>query len=611
MKRLILASSIFAALVGCGTNTVNSSVGPVPTAAPSVKEEINADQAFLDLVDQQFMAHVKQSPEFQTYLGMKTNYGQWDDLSDEAALASHELNKKQLKALKNIDPSQLNAENELSYRMALAAQEQAVERYKWRLYSYSATQMRGKHAGIPSFLINQHRVDNVDDAKAYISRLNGIDDVLAQVEQHLLAREEAGILAPAFVFPMVINDSENILTGVPFTEGDDSVLLADIKKKVLALDISEKEQQTLIEEAQQALTESVLPAYTKLIATLKAQQSRATKDDGVWKFPDGDQYYEANLELFTTTDLSADEIHNIGLEDVARIHQEMRDIMKTVGFTGSLQEFFAYMRTAPEFYYETTAEGKQRYLDEATHLIDTMREQLDDYFGIKPKADMIVKAVEPFREKSAGKAFYNRPAPDGSRPGIYYANLYNMADMPTYQMEALAYHEGIPGHHMQLAISQELTQLPKFRRFGSYTAYTEGWGLYSEYLPKEMGFYKDPYSDFGRLAMELWRACRLVVDTGLHAKKWTREEAIDYLAENTPNPHGDVVKAIERYIVMPGQATAYKIGMIKILELREDARAKLGERFDIRGFHDIVLGSGPVPLDILEENVNRWVMSIK
>jgi uncharacterized protein (DUF885 family) len=240
-------------------------------------------------------------------------------------------------------------------------------------------------------------------------------------------------------------------------------------------------------------------------------------------------------------------------------------------------------------------------------MIDTMREALPNVFNTFPQADMVVKAVEPFREKAAGKAFYQRPAPDGSRPGVYYANLYRMQDMPLYQMEALAYHEGIPGHHMQLAISQELTGIPKFRKYGGFTAYTEGWGLYSKFLPKEMGFYEDPYSDFGRLAMELWRAARLVVDTGLHEKKWTREDAINYLLENTPNPEGDCRKAIERYIVMPGQATAYKIGMIKILELREDAKARLGDAFDIRDFHDVVLKDGPVPLQILEENVEVWI----
>jgi len=240
-----------------------------------------------------------------------------------------------------------------------------------------------------------------------------------------------------------------------------------------------------------------------------------------------------------------------------------------------------------------------------------MKGRLDDVFISKPKANLIVKRVEAFREKSAGKAFYNRPAPDGSRPGIYYANLYKMSEMPTYQMEALAYHEGIPGHHMQLAIMQELKDIPKFRKFGGYTAYTEGWGLYSEFLPKEMGFYADPYSDFGRLAMELWRACRLVVDTGIHDQKWTREQAIDYLAANTPNPRGDVVKAIERYIVMPGQATAYKIGMLKIQSLRARAKAELGDKFDIRRYHEVVLRDGALPLSTLEDKVNEWIASKK
>ena len=240
-----------------------------------------------------------------------------------------------------------------------------------------------------------------------------------------------------------------------------------------------------------------------------------------------------------------------------------------------------------------------------------MKVRLDELFITKPKADLIVKAVEPFREKSAGKAFYQSPAPDGSRPSTYYANLYAMEAMPVYQMEALAYHEGIPGHHMQIAIAQELEGLPQFRKYGRYTAYTEGWGLYSELLPKEIGLYQNPYSDFGRLAMELWRACRLVVDTGIHAKKWTREEAIDYLKINTPNPESDIVKAIERYSVMPSQATAYKVGMIKIVALREKARASLQDQFDIREFHDLILRQGPLPLAVLESLVDDWIAEKK
>jgi len=335
----------------------------------------------------------------------------------------------------------------------------------------------------------------------------------------------------------------------------------------------------------------------------------ASDDDGAWKLPDGGKYYALQLEAMTTTAMSADEIHELGLSEVARIHGEMDSIRRKVGFEGDLGDFFVYMRTDPDgkFTYANDDEGRDAYLAEATRIIDTMRGRLPELFNTFPKAELIVKRVEPFREKAAGKAFYQRPAPDGSRPGIYYANLFNMNDMPTYQMEALAYHEGIPGHHMQLAIMQELQGVPAFRRFGGFTAYSEGWGLYSEYIPKEMGFYADPYSDFGRLAMELWRAARLVVDTGLHSKKWTSQEAVDYLLANTPNPEGDCVKAIERYIVMPGQATAYKIGMNKILQLRRRAEEALGDAFDVREFHDVVLKDGAVPLAILEEKVDAWI----
>jgi uncharacterized protein (DUF885 family) len=285
----------------------------------------------------------------------------------------------------------------------------------------------------------------------------------------------------------------------------------------------------------------------------------------------------------------------------------MSAIMKKVGFEGTLQEFFAHMRTNPDFILSNDDAGRAAYLKMAEDYVAGITPRLDELFITMPKAPLVVKRVEPYREKSAGKAFYNGPTPDGSRPGIFYANLHDMADMPTYQLEALVYHEGLPGHHMQTAIAYEQENLPSFRRFSGYTAYNEGWGLYSELVPKEMGFYRDPYSDFGRLAMELWRAGRLVVDTGIHHQKWTRQQAIDWLIANTPNPEGDAIKAIERYIVMPSQATAYKIGMLKILELRERARAALGDRFDIRAFHEVVLTSGAVPLTVLEEQVEAWL----
>ena len=610
MKKTILSAVIAAALVGCGNDATVQQTNSASADQAQATETINTpDAAFLQLVDDQFMAMVALSPEFQTSLGIKDNYGKWDEISEEADARAMALTQSNLQQLEALDPSLLNEQNQLSLRMAIAQLTQQIERDRWRNHGYPVNQMYGVHSKVPSFLINQHRVTSVSDAEAYIERLNGVPTLFEQLEADMKTRQDMGVMPPAFVYPMVLQDSRNIIVGAPFDDGEASTLLADFTGKVNALDIEDDQKAALIADATTALTEQVGPAYEQLISVLEAQAAEATTDDGAWKLPDGDEYYASQLQLMTTTDLTADEIHNIGVADVARIHGEMRDIMAQVGFEGDLQEFFEFMRTDPQFYYPTTPEGKQRYLDEATALIDTMRAQLDDYFGIQPKAALEVKAVEAFREQSAGKAFYSRPAPDGSRPGVYYANLYDMNSMPTYQMEALAYHEGVPGHHMQLAIAQELDELPKFRRFGGYTAYIEGWGLYSELLPKEMGYYQDPYSDFGRLAMELWRACRLVVDTGMHEKRWTREEAIEYLQVNTPNPDGDIVKAIERYIVMPGQATAYKIGMIKIVELREAAKASLGDKFDIRGFHDTVLGSGAVPLDILEENVDAWVAS--
>ena len=332
----------------------------------------------------------------------------------------------------------------------------------------------------------------------------------------------------------------------------------------------------------------------------------ATNDDGAWKLPNGAEYYQSRLKHYTTTNLTADEIHNIGLSEVARIQDEMRAIMTQVGFKGTLKDFYTFLRNDKQFVYPETTEGADEYIKEATAIIDDMKSRLDSLFITKPKADMIVKRVEAFREDTAFGAFYDQPALDGSRPGTYYINMKSVADQPKYLMQALAYHEGIPGHHMQIAIGMELDGLPKFRTLGGHTAYIEGWALYAESVPKELGLYTDPYKDFGRLSMEIFRAARLVVDTGIHSKKWTREKAVQYYLDNIPNPEGDVRAEIDRYIVWPGQATAYKIGMLKIIELRKEAESALGEKFDVREFHDVVLANGSVPLSILEELVQDW-----
>ncbi|MFP6582640.1 MAG: DUF885 domain-containing protein [Candidatus Hydrogenedentota bacterium] len=577
--------------------------------AEAIRHESERINTFFEEV---FNDALDRSPMYQSQLGIKTDYDKWDDISDLAHTRDLAIVVDELARLREeFDFELLDDQSKISYRLFEQDCEDSINAYQWRFHRYQASQMRGLHASAPSFLINIHRITSLSDAQAYVSRLEGLKPLFDQLIVNLNEQAERGIIAPKFVFPAIIQACENVVSGTPFDDSDkDSTLLDDLRTKLAKLApelISEQDTQRLLDEAEQALTNSVAPAYKNLIDTFRDLEKRANEDDGAWKFPDGDTYYRQALRRTTTTDMSPQAIHDLGLAEVARIHDEMRAIMKKVDFEGTLQEFFDFTRTDEQFYYPDTDEGRAAYLAKATEIIDIMRTRLSEQFLTQPKAKIDVKQVEAFREKSAGKAFYQRPAPDGSRPGTYYANLRDMADMPTYQMEALAYHEGIPGHHMQISLSQELEGIPRFRKYGGYTAYTEGWGLYSEASPKDMGFYQDPYSDFGRLAMELWRAARLVVDTGLHYKKWTRQEAIDYLITNTPNPEGDCIHAIERYIVMPSQATAYKIGMLKIMELRDRSRKTLGDHFDIREFHDIVLRNGSLPLDMLDEQVSQWL----
>ena len=564
----------------------------------------------VELLDDLFMERVKESPQYMTYLGMRERYDEWDDNSDIAADKRLQMTLDHLERVKAIDLTNINDSVKLSVKMFIEQANMSIEADRWRYHNYPVSQMRGVHGRIPSFLINQHLIANELEAKAYIKRLAGVPKVLDQLIVNLEIRQNKNIVAPKFVFPLVIESIDNLLAGAPFQDGADSTLLADFKRKIDALDIADDTKSELILRASDALERHFYPAYRSLQIKLRELESTAGNDHGVWKFPDGDEFYKFALRRTTTTDLSPDEIHELGLTEVARIQTEMRGIMQAVGFDGDLQAFFTFMREDPQFYYPDSEDGKQAYLDDATAIIDNMKSLLDGLFITKPKADLIVKAVEPFREASAGQAFYQRPAPDGSRPGTYFANLYKMKDMSKYNMEALAYHEGIPGHHMQISIAQELKDIPKFRLFGGYTVFSEGWALYSETLPKEIGLYSDPYSDFGRLSEELKRACRLVVDTGIHSRKWTREKAIAYMNSNLAYSESYNIRQIERYIVMPSQATAYKIGMLKIQQLRARAQNILGEKFDIREFHDVVLKDGAVSMPILENNINAWVENL-
>ncbi len=592
-------------IVGCSQ--------PTDQVATYSLDEISAESSKAnDFFEKSFQEGLDRSPMYQSYLGIKKDYDKWNDLSEDNQLMELEITKNELQfLLDSINPAALNTQAAISYQLFKEDSENEIADFKYRHHNYPVNQMFGPHTQVASFLINIHQVTDSSDAAAYIARLNGVGTFFDQVIDNLKIREDKGILPPQFVFPRTIEACRNIITGAPFEGNNPSTLIADFYAKVDALELPEESTTHLKAGAEAALLNTVKPAYEKLIATLESQQQKATAEDGIWKLPAGDAYYNVALQRTTTTSLTAEEIHDIGLKEVARIHDEMRAIMQQVDFAGDLQAFFTYLQEDQQFYYPNTDEGKQAYIDSAKVIIDNMRTRLDELFITKPKAEIIVKRVEAFREKSAGKAFYQSPAPDGSRPGTYYANLANAGDMPKYDMEALAYHEGIPGHHMDRSIAQELSGIPKFRKFGGYTAYVEGWGLYSEFIPKEMGLYANPYSDYGRLAAELWRACRLVVDTGIHLKKWTREEGIAYYQENTAGSDRDCERMVERHIVMPSQATAYKIGMLKILELRASAQDELGEAFDIREFHEVVLTNGAVPLNVLEDLVNEWVASKK
>lgn len=605
------------ALMGCSeqkqSNENQSIVEPASGVAVLADESQQSEsQKLATYFADEFESDLKRSPLSQSYLGYKWDYDKWDTITEEHTEENIQILKQRLQKLDTFDQSSLNAQEKLSLQVAKVDLERKLANDKFRHHTYIMHQFRAFHTMVPSFLINIHTVADLSDAQAYVSRLNGVQKMFDQVVEQMKIRQELGVFPPKWAYDQMIQASSNVISGNPFNESsNDSSIWADFKGKVDKLALSNAEKSGLINSARDALQNSVMPAYEKLIEELTAQRALSPEGDGVWRLPDGGDWYQNRLEWFTTTDLTADEVHNIGLENVERIHNAMRGIMEQVKFEGSLDEFFKFMRTDKQFNYPNTDAGREQYMLDAKALIDTMEQKIPLYFGLKPEARMIVKRVEAFREKSAGKAFYQSPSKDGSRPGTYYANLYNMQDMPTYQMEALAYHEGIPGHHMQRAIAQELEGIPEFQKYVSFTAYTEGWGLYTEELAKDMGFYQDPYSDFGRLAMELWRACRLVVDTGIHAKKWSREKAIDYLIANTPNPENDSVKAIERYIAMPGQATAYMIGKLKIMELRAMAMEELGDEFDIRGFHDEILKDGPVPLNILENKIQSWVESQK
>jgi uncharacterized protein (DUF885 family) len=568
--------------------------------------------------EKKFEEQLAFSPIQQTFLGRKT--ADIDDMSiaaQDKVLAWQRASVAEMR--KSFDYARLSPEAQTSYDVWVYQLEQAEAAARFRTNAYVFDQMSAIHSFFPQLLIAFHRVDDVADMTGYINRIRESGRALRQLIEISKHNATTGVRPPRFAYDFVIDESTKIISGQPFTEtGPDSAVWADAKSKIATLQkkglLDDARAKAMLAEIRAALTGPFKAGYEAVIAWQREDRNVAPeKVSGVHTLPNGAAYYAERLAGMTTTTLTADGIHKIGLAEVARLRAEMEAIKNEVGFKGDLPAFFAELRDNkdnPTYYYPNTDEGREAYIKDATAAIDKIKAVLPKYFGILPKADLVVRRVEPFREQAGAAQHYFPSTPDGSRPGVYYAHLLDMKAMPKHELEVIAYHEGLPGHHMQIAIAQELTSVPTFRRQAGFGAYSEGWGLYAEWLAREMpGTYQSPYSRFGRLGSEMWRAIRLVVDTGLHAKGWSQEQAVEYFLANSAITEAQARSEVRRYLVIPGQATGYKIGMLKIQELRRKAETALGSRFDIRGFHDTVLGGGALPLTVLEKRVERWIAS--
>ncbi len=567
--------------------------------------------------EQKHQEYLHFSPITLTQLGLKDSYSKIDDMSEEAELkrlnwftaAASELEER-------FNYQSLSTEEQTSFDVFMQQAEHAQLSYTYRYNRYIFHQMEGIHVRLPNFLINSHKVASLDDMQAYVIRIGEVSRAINQLLIRAKQNANKGVRPPKFSYEEVIQHCLNLISGRPFDNSTtDAPVYADAKQKIQALldadKLTQEQAASLERDVISILNEQFLPAYQSVLDWMQADMVNVSDiAQGVSALPDGDNYYAAMLKIQNTTNMTADEIHELGLKQIVRIRNDMQNIMEQVGFKGSLQAFFEQVRDNKDdhrFFYPDTNAGREAYLQDSRDYLTELTKSLPDYFNILPKADLIVRRVEPFREQAGMAQHYYAGTPDGSRPGTYYAHLSDMTAMPIIEMEAVAYHEGNPGHHMQISIAQELKNVPSFRTQASFTGFVEGWAVYSELLAKEMGAFQDPYSDFGRLVLEIWRAIRLVADTGINAKGWTEQQAFDFFKQNSPRSEISMRTEVQRYFVWPGQATAYMIGRLKILQLRERAREKLGSKFDIRTFHDQVIGGGSLPLSILEKRIDNWI----
>ncbi|MFT7265900.1 MAG: hypothetical protein ACI9A2_003989 [Halioglobus sp.] len=607
LKLAIAISTISLFCVGCGAQeSPESSSAAVVEPEKTSEDESARISAFFAAA---YARELAQDPETQSMRGLKTDdQDKWFDDSDLAAAENIEERKGDLIQLHAFNRNALSPDQQLSYDLLEFELEQLIRDAPFRRHSYVVDQFNGQVTNKISFLLNAHTIESERDAEDYIARIRGLEKVYLEMTARLRDRASFGVMTPAFAYADMISDISGLGTGYPIDESTNRhVLLEDFTAKLAQLDLDPSLSGDLVLGAEQAISGPFKSGIDSLVAEITRQSAMVEENNGVWALPDGEDFYQAQIEGYTTLNLTADEVHQTGLDDVARIHKEMKSIMQELGFEGTLQEFFVFSRTDPSNFYNNSPEGQEAFLADARAQTAEIFAVANQYFNKLPEAGLEVRKVEAWRENSTSIAFYEQPSQDGSRPGYYYANLKDLTAYQKSVSTAITYHEGVPGHHFQIALAQELEDLPMFRKFGGNGAYIEGWALYAEQLAREMGFYQDPMSNFGRLHDEIWRSARLVIDTGIHAKRWTREQAIEYFRWNTPLSEADMVTEVERFFVTPGQALGYKIGMMKILELRARAKEQLGEGFDIRFFHDVVIGQGAMPMPILEAQVDAYL----
>ncbi len=606
MRAIFGAGAMLAFLAACGPS------------APTAEEIAKNSADLVAYLDAEYEEELQRSPQEMTSQGRKDRYGELDDRSEAAMDEELAWRRESVADMKKkFDPEALSEDARLSFEIWDLELSRAERMSEFRRHRYLFGR-NGAHTGLVNFVINQHRVSEKSDMEAYISRVAAIGTALDQTLERAKLAAADGIRMPGFAYDQTASEITRVLNGAPFGGTGDSALFGDGKAKIASLvdggKISAEEASVLTDQLRAAMVDKMKPAYDRVAAWIAEDKVNASPEaKGVGALPNGEAYYNTALYLMTTTDMTADEIHELGKSEVARIRGEMEKVKEQAGFKGTLEEFFVFMRTDKRFYLPSTDEGANQYIKMAEDYVRAMEAKLPEYFGLLPKAPLLVKRVEAFREEPGGAQHYMSATPDGSRPGTFYAHLSDMSAMPVYQLENITYHEGVPGHHLQISIQQELehqtgpNKLPKFRTQYGYAAYSEGWGLYSEALSKEMGFQTDPYNDFGRLSGEIWRAIRLVLDTGIHSKGWTEQQAVDYFMANSAQPKTAIESEVRRYFMAPGQATAYKIGMIRIQRMRDKAKAALGDKFTYPAFHDQILGGGALPLPVLERKIDRWI----